>query len=294
VGNLEIDGTPASGDFELSIAYFLAADDTVPCGEEVGIPVLLNAGAFSTLLIPPLICLTEDSLFLELAVRRAGEADYVSLVGRQRVVPALNARSAEMARSAMPEPFVAEGGVHVGGGNPARMEAVTGLAGLGVTDSGVRIAGPSNAHVVIDILANGNDDAFAVRVPAAPAIGAPATEVAFQVQGSGRTVVESLDARSISGLVGGGGAPGCVPLGEVQICWGHYTSDLGGSTQATFAQPFADAAYSLTCTPNGDVDQDIPRFCMATVLQAGSFRARTFSPEGGSSIGGSYIAIGRR
>lgn len=283
-GHIDKNGAPVTGSLDLAVDYFLAEADASPCGSEIDLPVQAHNGAFSTLLVVPALCLGGPGLYLEVSVRPFG-GDYIDLAGRQAVWPALKARGADDN-----VPFSLPAGARIGS---ARLEGVAGLTGF-PSSSGVRLVGPPNANVLIDVRANQGGDAFAVRVPETLAVDAEADTVAFQVRGDGVTVAEKLEIGALNSLFGADGSTsGCLRLGEIQICWGRYPSNLSGNTpRVVFERPFRDTRYALTCTPLG-ATEELARFCFARDLTTDGFHGQTHTPNGLSGIGGSYIAIGR-
>lgn len=295
-GYLERDGTPVSGQVEMDFAYFNQATDGTACSSESSVLVDVFAGTFSVLLVPADACLDGD-LFLEVALYDEGGIP-VPFGTRQRIQSAATAYAASPERA-----FSAPQGIVFGASGAAIEPSATSLL----------VFGPEGGDIVAEVLADSPQDAFDVRIAAAPGAAGVVPGSALTVSADGHTAARTLSATSINvdaatantvttdvlnadeingDLATVNGATGCIRLGSIQQCWGRYVSSTDGNYRtATFELPFSGTNYSITCAPNGGAVAD-RRFCQTRGCTPTGCGIRTATANGFSGIGGHYIAIG--
>lgn len=302
-GYLEQDGVPVSGQVEMDFAYFGQATGGTACSTENAVLVDVAAGEFSVLLVPADACL-DGPLFLEVSLQD-GSGAAIPIGGRQRIHSAATAYAASSERS-----FSA----------PLGVDFVSNGAALTPTAAALVATGPEGGDVAVEVLASSPNDAFDVRIVALPgASGGVVPGSALTVSANGHTAVRTFSATTVdadsvaatssvtAGVVNADvvnadeingafstvdGSAGCMRIGDIQQCWGPYSSAISGTYLAvTFSQPFLNASYAITCTPNGGAVAD-RRFCQTRGCTSTGCGVRTASGSGFSGIGGRYIAIG--
>jgi len=89
-------------------------------------------------------------------------------------------------------------------------------------------------------------------------------------------------------------ATGYLRIGDIQICWGRYASNIGGARARTnLPAVFTGANYRVVCTPDESVAGGNGRFTTVQRKTNAWFEAQTYSvATSRSGVYGNYVAIG--